>query len=256
MPYPENGYHALYKNQLDHFWFIGRHNFILEALKREIRKKITIADFGGGCGGWIFYLNKNFKNKIKSATLVDESEIALKYAKKILGTDVIIKRADLQSIRMNEKFDVITLLDVIEHCKNDIEIIKRASSFLNPGGKIIITVPALDFFWSDYDKYVGHHRRYNIKMLKNLAFKSNLTLIDSRYFMFFLSPLLYLTRGKKASNLTSSQRARNFEKYHKQPPAIINWLFSLILSFEAKLGFTFNFPFGTSLLGIFSKKEP
>src|SRR5439155_35798 len=59
-----------------------------------------------------------------------------------------------------ERFDVITLLDVLEHVDADVDALARLHDRLHPGGRLLITVPAFGFLWSGHDVINEHKRRY------------------------------------------------------------------------------------------------
>ena len=52
-------------------------------------------------------------------------------------------------------------MDVLEHIEDDKKEINRALEQLKPGGNIIFFVPAYQFLYSDFDKAIGHVKRYN-----------------------------------------------------------------------------------------------
>jgi SAM-dependent methyltransferase len=65
-----------------------------------------------------------------------------------------------------ESFDAILYIDVLEHIQDDAGELRIASSRLKPGGNLIVLVPAYQWLFSPFDKAIGHHRRYDTKMLK------------------------------------------------------------------------------------------
>lgn len=65
-----------------------------------------------------------------------------------------------------QRFDTILYLDVIEHIEDSKAELQRAHDLLNPGGKLLILVPAFMFLYSDFDKAIGHFRRYDKPMLR------------------------------------------------------------------------------------------
>lgn len=69
---------------------------------------------------------------------------------------------------LNETFDTIIYIDVIEHIEDDKKEVLTAISKLNQGGHLIILVPAFNFLYSPFDKAIGHYRRYTKKMLLDL----------------------------------------------------------------------------------------
>jgi SAM-dependent methyltransferase len=86
----------------------------------------------------------------------------------------------LDGVDTKRKFDTIIYIDVIEHIKEDSLELKKASSFLKKDGCLIILVPAHNYLFSEFDKSIGHYRRYNKKMLKKIV-PSELKQIDLRY---------------------------------------------------------------------------
>lgn len=72
-----------------------------------------------------------------------------------------------------KKFNTIIFLDVIEHIKDDIGIIKIALKNLKKGGNLIINVPAFNYLYSDFDKDIGHFKRYSNQDIKIIKKKIN-----------------------------------------------------------------------------------
>ncbi len=64
------------------------------------------------------------------------------------------------------RFDTILYLDVIEHIENSREELQRAFDLLGPGGHLIILVPAYNYLFSEFDRAIGHFRRYNKRSLR------------------------------------------------------------------------------------------
>ncbi|MBI4309666.1 MAG: methyltransferase domain-containing protein, partial [Candidatus Omnitrophica bacterium] len=67
----------------------------------------------------------------------------------------------------NRSYDIIFMLDVIEHVQEDRDLVKDIiRKHLNTGGHLVITVPAVDWLFSRHDTYLGHYRRYTKKSLR------------------------------------------------------------------------------------------
>jgi hypothetical protein len=59
-------------------------------------------------------------------------------------------------------FDVVLMLDVVEHVANDRTFVRHiADSLLAPGGRVIISVPAYMSLFTEHDRYLHHFRRYS-----------------------------------------------------------------------------------------------
>lgn len=65
-------------------------------------------------------------------------------------------------------FESILFIDSLEHIENDKKVLEDAASLLKAKGKIIIIAPAHNAIYSEFDKKIGHYRRYNKKMLQDI----------------------------------------------------------------------------------------
>src|SRR5687768_17025438 len=61
-----------------------------------------------------------------------------------------------QDFRPAHRYDVILMLDVVEHLAEPTRALAHARSLLEPGGVIIITVPAFQWLWTQHDDYNQH----------------------------------------------------------------------------------------------------
>ncbi|WP_242919877.1 class I SAM-dependent methyltransferase [Pontibacter liquoris] len=64
-------------------------------------------------------------------------------------------------------FDTVLYIDVLEHIAQSKEELEKLQRFVKPGGHLIILIPAYNFLFSEFDKSIGHYRRYNKRLLKS-----------------------------------------------------------------------------------------
>ena len=74
--------------------------------------------------------------------------------------------ADIGPIR---RFDAILYMDVLEHIECDADELMRATSALKPGGRVIVLSPAHEWLYSEFDREIGHFRRYSAATLASVA---------------------------------------------------------------------------------------
>ena len=67
-----------------------------------------------------------------------------------------------------ETFDLIALLDVIEHAPDDRSLVAEAYRVCRPGGLVAVTTPAHQWLWSHNDVINHHRRRYTATSLREL----------------------------------------------------------------------------------------
>jgi len=86
-----------------------------------------------------------------------------------------------------KSFDLILMLDVIEHEEDDRALLKRMMDHhLAPGGSIVIFAPAFPLLFGDHDRFLKHFRRYKRKGLINLVTTTGLEVVSSGYLFFLL----------------------------------------------------------------------
>jgi len=78
------------------------------------------------------------------------------------------------------RFDAILYIDVLEHIEHDAEELSRAAELLGPSGRIVVLSPAFGFLYSEFDRAVGHFRRYTTRSLE-AVFPASLTRLQLRY---------------------------------------------------------------------------
>ena len=81
---------------------------------------------------------------------------------------------------VDQQFDTIIYIDVLEHIDNDREELNRAASHLRPGGHLVVLSPAHQRLFSPFDAAIGHFRRYNRPMLRTIS-PASLRLERMRY---------------------------------------------------------------------------
>jgi SAM-dependent methyltransferase len=214
-------------------------------------------DLGGGCGGWIRYLKDHGPGLFAELALADSSIPALTLAANVVGSAVKRYQVDLLSLPWRGRWDVAFLLDVLEHIPDDVEVLRQIRTALRPGGLLLVTTPALDFFRTYNDDLIHHVHRYSRKDFSKLATSSGLELCFARYFMFFLSPLLLLSRIRSPDlrRMTEEQIREHLMRSHRVPSWPVNQALRFVFSLETPLGVWLPFPWGTSILAVLRKER-
>ena len=94
-----------------------------------------------------------------------------------------------------ESAKVVLLLDVLEHLQKPVEALGYASEILAPQGKIILTVPAWPMLYGDWDRRLGHFRRYSSSLLRQHVHSAGLTLQWMNSWNAFTLPAAFLVRA-------------------------------------------------------------
>lgn len=78
--------------------------------------------------------------------------------------------------------DTVVMLDVLEHLANEQAMLRRAHSWLRPGGRLIVKVPAGAWLHSTMDEAIGHYRRYDHAGIEASLRQAGFALEHSEYF--------------------------------------------------------------------------
>lgn len=94
--------------------------------------------------------------------------LRLSAAEQPFGVPVTVVEAFVDELEPSSGFDAIAYVDVLEHIADDRSELDRASRHLDPGGFLMVLSPAHACLFSEFDRAVGHYRRYNRRTLSAL----------------------------------------------------------------------------------------
>lgn len=104
-----------------------------------------------------------------------------------------------KSLDRGPQFDAILYIDVLEHIEHDREELETAAALLKPGGRVIVLSPAHQCLFTPFDAAIGHFRRYNRAMLRNISPASMLLqriwYLDSAGLLLSSANLLFLRQS-------------------------------------------------------------
>ncbi|MBK9990460.1 MAG: class I SAM-dependent methyltransferase [Verrucomicrobia bacterium] len=81
-----------------------------------------------------------------------------------------------------DTFDLVAAFDVIEHVENDGQVFAELTRVLKENGRLVFSVPLHAAYWTVFDDYVGHARRYEPEALQQLMAANNLVVEKSAVF--------------------------------------------------------------------------
>lgn len=121
----------------------------------------------------------------------DAELVAALHAKRVEGVPAVV--ADIARLPFRDgAFDAITSGETLEHLDDDRAAVRDLARVLRSGGRCIVTVPALEWLWSESDDYYEHRRRYSRPQLVSLMRYGGFDVERSSYWGFPIA-LLYDT---------------------------------------------------------------
>jgi SAM-dependent methyltransferase len=112
-----------------------------------------------------------------------------------------------------ERFQYLLAFEVLEHIEDDAAALVQWQDWLEPNGKLILSVPAHMKKWTPEDDIAGHYRRYEKNGLRRLLQTCGFTVEALWSYGFPLTTLtrpirivLYRSRLKRLQGMTREER--------------------------------------------------
>lgn len=161
------------------------HRWILAEFRPFIGKHVV--EVGAGTGLFSALL---LGENPTSISLVEPSEMYAKLVNNISSESVSIKfynnvfASVCDDIVSEQRPDTIIYINVLEHIEDDRKELRHIFETLVPGGRALIFVPALPILYGEFDRAVGHFRRYVKKELVEKSLEAGFTIRVKKYFDF------------------------------------------------------------------------
>lgn len=230
-------YNKIYPEGIgNHYWNHARNRIIRRFLKKHRLNNGKFMEIGCGRGVVLNFLRRSG---------IDCLGVELGDADPISGiSDYIFTKADAFELpaELRHGIDVVLLFDVLEHLENPSDFLFEIRRKYTNAKHLVITVPAKQELWTNYDVFNGHFKRYNLTDLKELS-NPDIPLQEASYFNHLLYPVFWMVARlirKRGTDIKA--------------PAGFSILIHRIMSFFLQIDF-YLFPSrwnGTSIIAVFS----
>jgi SAM-dependent methyltransferase len=143
----------------------------------------------------------------------------------------------------DESYDLVLLLDVLEHVTDDRGLLEAALRVVRPGGHLLITVPAHQQLWTAHDDENMHLRRYSRRDLQDLCNQLSLDVQRMGHLFWWAGCVKWLAARRE------KLRKRPFHGT-TVPPRFINQLLTAATILEGRLLLTLPVSWGSSLYAV------
>ncbi|MDG5489482.1 class I SAM-dependent methyltransferase [Sphingomonas sp. BGYR3] len=233
-------YDRMAAHDTTHWWYRARREVLADYITREagLKPDARILEIGCGTGH-----NLPMLARFGAVDAIEIDAAARAIASERLGKPVgDAPLPELPGVPRGS-YDMIAVLDVVEHIADDVGALKAMADCLKPGGAILIAVPAHPWMWSAHDVVNHHQRRYTKGTLDAAIRAAGLTHNGLRWFNSLLFPAAVAAR--LAGKLTGKDDSDD-----SPPAAPLNAAFQAIFSLERHLVGRMPLPPGLSILTI------
>ena len=228
-----------------HWWFTARRRILDGVIERIVRPPADarILELGAGTGHNLAMLSRF--GKVEASEL---DPVARGIASERLGRPVV--EAALPDISMfpDGAYDLVALLDVLEHVPDDKNSLLAIYNLLRPGGALLLTVPINPWMWSAHDVAHHHHRRYRASEIRKLA-------KDAGYSIELLSPFNSLLFPPIAAVRLLGRLTGKDDSDDAMPSPLVNKTLDTVFGLERGLIGRVPMPFGVSLVAVLRRSR-
>ena len=235
-------YRILWEN---HWWWQSRQEFVYYWVRRLARHHCCRQILDIGCGDGLFFerlmeFGETYGIEPDETLLREDGSFRSRIQVAAFGRDY----------ETNRTFDLVTMLDVLEHIEDDRGALARVWSLLNPGGHVILTVPALSFLWSLHDEVNCHFRRYSRKSLRRRVTAEGFHVVRLGYYFGWTVAPLFLRRVLAAHKRKGERQVPYRVRIPARP---INCMLYWLSLGEQVVSRRIGLPIGSSLVAVLRK---
>lgn len=237
-------YDRMAAHDATHWWYRARRDVLASVIARKVPlpPRPRILEIGCGTGH-----NLGMLGRFGAVDAIEIDDAARAIASERLGRPVGAAPLPALDGVPARGYDLVALLDVLEHVEDDRAALRAIAQRLTSGGTLLLTVPQYPWMWSGHDVANHHFRRYTKQSLRAAVADAGLQLTMLQSFNSLLFPLA------AADRLVARATGREGSD-DSPPPAAVNALFERIFGLERYLVGRVPMPPGVSLIALVSAR--
>jgi 2-polyprenyl-3-methyl-5-hydroxy-6-metoxy-1,4-benzoquinol methylase len=225
-------YGELYRR---HWWWRVREEILLREVRQILKGRSGARILDIGCGAGLFFDALEPYGHVEG---IESDPVAVEQSGRWRER---IHWGEMDTFVSNGPFDLVLLLDVLEHVKHPDALLRRAAGLLAPQGQLLVTVPAFDALWTSHDELNGHVKRYAAGEVRRLMKSVDLDVTETRYLFQSLTVPKLLVRAKETIIPSAAAVPR-------VPPTPLNA--ALTTWFRCEHAIAGWLPFGSSVIAV------
>lgn len=214
-----------------HPWFVSRRELFGKLAGQDRDDRILDV----GCGTGIFLVHLRRRGYARLAGVETSANLRAKFREPAI---------ELFEDLPDGPYDQVFLLDVLEHVEDDRGMLARIHALLEPGGRLLVSVPAHPSLWSRHDELNRHCRRYRRRELRRKLAAAGFRIRRLSYWNMLSFPPIWLLR-----RLRLGERKNQLEIGGR----LAMRLYGAVLRLENRLLQRVSLPMGVSLIAVAEK---
>jgi SAM-dependent methyltransferase len=224
--------------QPEYWWYVARSDLLRTVLGDHVGSPRAVLDVGSADGPSVNWLRGH--DGLHVTMDIDPRGLT---AGGVCGSALALPFADAS-------FDVVGAFDVLEHCEPEDVALREMARVLAPGGRLLLSVPAYTWAWSDFDDANGHHRRYTRPRAEAALERAGLRVERSTYAFGAVFPFFAAERVARRATARLHKKETAAEDVVSLPqlPSWMSRLFLSLSRMDGRLLRRRDLPFGSSVV--------
>ena len=142
----------------EHYWFATRREVVRDVLRDAVPDlaQRSLFDIGCGSGGLLAFLAESGVRVAGACDVYPESLALVR--RRVAAPLLLVDEGRFPPLGTGQT--LLSLFDVLEHIDDDLGTLRHLLDVLEPGGILVLTVPAHPFLFDEMDEIAHHRRRY------------------------------------------------------------------------------------------------
>lgn len=232
----------------DHYWFATRREVVRDVLRDAVPDlgRRALFDIGCGSGGLLAFLGESGVALAGACDVYPESLALVR--QRVSAPLLLVDEGRFPPLDAGHS--LLGLFDVLEHIDDDLGTLRHLVEVLEPGGVLVLTVPAHPFLFDEMDEIAHHRRRYRRAELRGKLRAAGFRVLRLAHFM---APLVPLVALRWLLRMLPGRGTLERRKVELSVIPGVNGVVRELLRLERPLVRRGLLPFGSSLIAVAEK---
>ncbi len=223
----------------DYWWYVARAGLLDAVLAGFVGSPVRVLDVGSADGPSVGWLRRH--DGLHTTLDIDPRGLS---AGGVCGSVLALPFPDAT-------FDVVAAFDVLEHCEPEASALAELSRVLAPGGRLLLSVPAYQWAWTEFDEINSHHRRYTRPRAVRAVEAAGLTVERATYMFAATFPFFVAERAARRAGQSLTRRPEAPPADVVDLPSVPGWVSRTLLwlcTLDRRVLRRRDLPFGSSVV--------
>lgn len=240
-----------------HWWYRGLRDALARALRRSdlaLPERPAVLDAGCGTGGNLRLLRELLAPGYLGGFDLSEEAVALA-REKAPGADVYTSDIRDPALHVGE-LDLVVSFDVvcIPGAAQSLPGLRKLVDALNPGGLLVLNLPAYRWLYSEHDVAVHTTERFTLGGVRDLLSELSLETVLASYRLCALLPLVVATRLPGTGRAREKGASARSQLHAAQAGPAGSALLAVLRAENALIARGVRLPFGSSVFAVGRKR--